>query len=124
MKDTNTIGSTFIVNQKKSQFDLFYILALLNSRLMNYWYSKRYKTITQSINSYHTIPIKDTLEEQGNFVDIVRKILSLTCSNDHKMNETKKAQVKSLEKEIDQLVYKLYGLTEEEIKIIENTSQK
>ncbi len=28
-------------------------------------------------------------------------------------------KVKSLEKQIDQLVYKLYNLTEEEIKIIE-----
>jgi hypothetical protein len=26
-----------------------------------------------------------------------------------------------LEKELDQLVYKLYGLTEEEIKIVENS---
>lgn len=31
----------------------------------------------------------------------------------------KQTQVKALEKQIDQLVYKLYGLTEEEIKIIE-----
>lgn len=31
----------------------------------------------------------------------------------------KQAQIKELEKEIDQLVYKLYGLTDEEIKIVE-----
>jgi len=33
--------------------------------------------------------------------------------------ERKQAKVKTLEREIDQLVYKLYGLTEEEIKIVE-----
>ncbi len=31
----------------------------------------------------------------------------------------KQAQVKDLEKQIDHLVYKLYNLTEEEVKIIE-----
>ncbi|MFH1563494.1 MAG: hypothetical protein ABIF11_08815 [Nitrospirota bacterium] len=31
----------------------------------------------------------------------------------------KQAQVKALEWEIDHLVYKLYGLTDEEIKIVE-----
>jgi len=31
------------------------------------------------------------------------------------------ADTSSLEKEIDQLVYELYGLTEEEIKIVEET---
>ena len=29
-------------------------------------------------------------------------------------------QIENTDKEIDQLVYKLYGLTEEEIKIVEN----
>jgi len=31
----------------------------------------------------------------------------------------KQAMVKKYERQIDQLVYKLYGLTEEEIKIVE-----
>jgi len=31
----------------------------------------------------------------------------------------KSAKVKELERQIDQLIYKLYGLTEEEIKIVE-----
>jgi len=35
------------------------------------------------------------------------------------MGAKKQAMVKALEREIDQLVYKLYGLTEEEIKIVE-----
>ena len=34
-------------------------------------------------------------------------------------NFTKQAKVKELERQIDQMVYKLYGLTDEEIKVIE-----
>ena len=33
------------------------------------------------------------------------------------------ADTSKLDREIDQLVYKLYGLTEEEIKIVEETSR-
>jgi len=33
---------------------------------------------------------------------------------------TKQAKVRDYEKQIDQLVYKLYALTPEEIKIVEN----
>ena len=46
-------------------------------------------------------------------------MLSLTQSSDYETNQQKQEKVKELEKQIDQLVYKLYNLTEEEIKIIE-----
>jgi hypothetical protein len=38
-------------------------------------------------------------------------------------NTAKRAQVKELERQIDQMVYKLYGLTEEEVKIVEGDKQ-
>jgi len=38
---------------------------------------------------------------------------------DYLQNLTKQAQVKEYEKQIDQMVYKLYGLTEDEIRMIE-----
>ena len=46
------------------------------------------------------------------------QILTLTQSEDYDTNQEKQEHVKRLEYEIDKLVYKLYGLTEEEIKII------
>ncbi len=36
-------------------------------------------------------------------------------------NQNPSADISHLEKQIDQLVYELYGLTQEEIKIIENS---
>jgi hypothetical protein len=35
------------------------------------------------------------------------------------LNPTKQAKVKEYKEQINQMVYKLYGLTEEEIKIVE-----
>jgi len=58
-------------------------------------------------------PIADQIVQK------VDQILTLTQSQDYNTNQEKQKHVKRLEHEIDQLVYKLYGLTEEEIKIIE-----
>ena len=51
--------------------------------------------------------------------DLVSQILSLTQSEDYLKNLQKQAKVKQYQRQIDQLVYKLYDLTDEEIKIIE-----
>jgi len=49
----------------------------------------------------------------------VNQILFLTQSEDYLENPQKQAKVKEYERQIDQLVYKLYDLTDEEIKIVE-----
>jgi uncharacterized membrane protein YukC len=43
-------------------------------------------------------------------------------SDDYLDNSTKQGKVKKYEQEIDQMAYKLYGLTEEEIKNVEEES--
>jgi uncharacterized protein Yka (UPF0111/DUF47 family) len=61
--------------------------------------------------------IKQPLVDQ--IVQKVDEILTLTQSPDFETSQEKQQKVKELEREIDQLVYKLYGLTEEEIRIVE-----
>jgi hypothetical protein len=59
------------------------------------------------------------------WVEIVDTILPISQSDDYLQSSQKQAEVKALEAEIDQLVYKLYGLTPEEIKIVEeNTGRR
>lgn len=65
------------------------------------------------IPSIKNIPIKIPSEEiKNNLIKIVDKILNL---EENKINDFCK-----LQKEIDKIIYKLYGLTKNEIKIIEN----
>jgi len=61
--------------------------------------------------------IKQPLADQ--IVQKVQEILTLTQSPDFETSQEKQQKVKELEREIDQLVYKLYSLTEEEIWTIE-----
>ena len=49
----------------------------------------------------------------------VNQILLLSQSEDYLKNLQKQAKVKEYQRQIDQLVYKLYELTDEEIKIVE-----
>ena len=57
------------------------------------------------------------------FIKIVDKILAITGSGDYLENPAKQAKVKEYEKQIDQMVYQLYDLTPEEIKIVENSNK-
>ena len=50
--------------------------------------------------------------------EIVDKILALTKDKDYLQNKSKQTQVHGYERQIDQMVYNLYGLTPEEIKIV------
>ncbi|MEW6619510.1 MAG: hypothetical protein AB1422_09310 [bacterium] len=55
---------------------------------------------------------------------MVDKIFAITGDDDHLQNSEKQAQVKEYENQIDQMVYQLYGLTEDEIKIVEGNAKK
>ena len=71
------------------------------------------------------IPIKKvSTDQQKPFIHLVDQILSITKDDDYLDNPGKQAKVKKLEKEIDHLVYKLYELTPEEIKIVEGFNER
>ncbi len=108
------------VKTLKSQCSLKFILALINSRLLNFWYHKKFALPTVSGYELHQLPIKQVrLMNQKSLANLVDEILSLTKSEDYLENPQKQAKVKEYEHRIDQLVYKLYELTYEEIKIVE-----
>jgi hypothetical protein len=57
-------------------------------------------------------------------VQLVERMLDLHKKKQHANADSEKElfehQIKATDKEIDDLVYKLYGLTEEEIKVVQN----
>ncbi|WP_420878629.1 Eco57I restriction-modification methylase domain-containing protein [Roseivirga pacifica] len=98
--------------------DNHYLLAILNSKVTN-WYIT--KTSTQMRGGWYSfesrfiksIPIKSASDNRKKKIESkVDQILSLK-------KENPQADTSALEAEIDQMVYELYGLSEEEIKIVE-----
>ena len=66
------------------------------------------------------IPIKKaTVQEQKLFINLVNEIFTITKSEDYSKDSLKKSKIKKCENQIDQMVYKLYDLTDDEIKIVE-----
>jgi hypothetical protein len=104
--------------------DLKYLLSLLNSSLFNYLYQdisqeSEGRTFAQVKTVYiKQLPIQIIdKNNQKPFITLVDKILLAKKKNPA-------SDTTELEREIDQLVYKLYGLTKEEIKTVENSSRK
>jgi hypothetical protein len=105
-----------------SFYDEKFVLGIVNSKLESFYFNKTLR------NGLHTLPngVKNLLipkisaEKQKDIISIVDQILEITRQPDYDPDSSTEAtrKVKSLEQEIDQLVYQLYGLTDEEIKII------
>jgi hypothetical protein len=110
-------ATTFIMTGER----LKYILAILNSKISQ-WYFKQIGTTTgMGTNRWkkykiELLPIKlPTQTKEAAIKNIVNQILSLKKQNP-------KADTTALETEIDQMVYELYGLTKDEIAIIEQNT--
>ncbi|GAA7543267.1 class I SAM-dependent DNA methyltransferase [Helicobacter pylori] len=106
------------------RIDRFLILGILNSKLMTYFYKKKFFPTHMQGGAFgfdtlsvETLPIpqitKSNQPTADKIIALVDKILALK-------EKDPKANTQRLEKAIDALVYQLYNLTDEEIKIIEN----
>lgn len=95
-----------------------YILGLLNSKVLHHYFS--YIGVMTAGGAYtlkaatiEALPIPDaTPEQQQAIISLVDKILALKKKNPS-------SDVTTLEVQIDKFVYKLYELTDDEIKIVE-----
>jgi len=102
-----------------------YLLALMNSRLMEFYFGfigimTAGGAFTLKHETVAEFPIKlIEKNKQQKFITLVDQILAITKDDDYLQGTQKQAQVKVLEREIDRMVYQIYGLTEEEIEIIE-----
>ncbi len=105
------------------RIDRFLILGILNSKLMTYFYKKKFFPTHMQGGAFgfdtlsvETLPIpqitKSNQPTAHKITDCAKAILEAK-------EKDPKANTQKLEKEIDALVYQLYNLTDEEIKIIE-----
>jgi len=104
-------------NLNTVNLDLKYLLGILNSHLINIWYKNFDTDLEIKLVSVKSIPVREISQEQQQpIISLVDQILTAKKSNP-------KADTSELEKEIDKIVYELYGLSEEEIRIIEGETK-
>jgi len=100
----------YIITENSNTDEIFHVIGLLNSKLLN-WIFKMNST-NSNVNSYEIENLPFLNDETLQISQQVKNIIFLKKQNNS-------ADTASLEQEIDQKVYELYGLTEEEIKIVE-----
>ncbi len=109
--------------ENKEQVNLKYILALLNSSLMNWVYKKMWLGWQVTIPALDILPIK-TVDEgiQKKLGAQVDRVLNLYKQlNDPAFADEKEAiqrEIDTTDTQIDEKVFVLYGLTEEEKEIV------
>ncbi|HPS56596.1 MAG TPA: N-6 DNA methylase [Spirochaetota bacterium] len=123
-----------IVLNDEVTYSIKYTLGLLNSKLLNWYYGfigkpkgkmREYFNEPMALIPIRTIDFNnpDDKQKHDSLVSLVDQMLSAQkdcraakSDNDKKLHEQK---ITMLDKKIDDLVYKLYGLTDEEIRIVE-----
>ena len=122
-----------ITIKDNSEYSPKYVLGLLNSKLLEF-YLKQISTpmqngffrfFTQFIEKLPIRPISFSnpadKSRHDKMVSLVERMLELHKRNPRMPQEQEivKREIESMDRQIDTLVYELYGLTEEEIKIVE-----
>jgi len=107
------LSNILLDKTKNKNVSIEYILGLLNSKVINYWFGFYFTDVNIKPEQLRKIPILVNLELHDKLKNNISEIIKLKKQNPS-------ADTTDLENQIDQLVYQLYELTEEEIKIIEN----
>ena len=115
------LNTLVVVNKidSKTGPNVKFILGLMNSKLMNYIYTNKFKstkTVFSEIQarSVKELPvIKPESDKEIEITQLVERIIE---------QKKKDIETTELENQINKLVFELYGITEEEIKTVENAS--
>ena len=132
-------ADTFITNKnlysvlpKDKRLSSTTILGILNSRLISYLYINQVTQATKddfpqvTIKDVLSLPFPSVIKDKSlldKMVALVDQMLSLNkklpeAKTDHDKTALQR-QIDATDQQLDKLVYELYGLTEEEIKIVE-----
>ncbi|MDO8522315.1 MAG: Eco57I restriction-modification methylase domain-containing protein [bacterium] len=101
-----------------------FVIGVLNSKVTNWYFENLMANgldfYPSQLRSLPIPTIADTKKDRGP----IKKIETLVSQILTHKKQDKDTNIKDIENQIDDLVYRLYGLNEEEIKIIENSSRK
>jgi len=128
MNDRNSM----IVLDVKDEFNMKYILGVINSRLISYWFAKAFDKFQRKIfpqfkiNELEKFPIyKANPSQQKVIIKLVDKIMDLSIElkkiteNSEKWKSIK-SEIEKIDRKIDENIYSIYDLTKDEIKVLEN----
>ncbi|HEC88524.1 MAG TPA: hypothetical protein ENI52_04315 [Thermoplasmata archaeon] len=114
----------------KEEISSLYIIGLLNSKLLNFWYGFHFSGLHVKLNQIRLLPIRtidfnnpSDVKMHDEMVRLVERMMDLKRRYHETDDEHLRTQldhaINATDSAIDALVYRLYGLTDEEIRIVE-----
>ena len=124
-------GKSTLIIAGKDINQLKFILAIINSKLAIFYIKERYPSYSynEGINftkdMINNFPLPQISEYSRDvLIGLVDKILDSIKDDDHLQNPDKSNKMREYSRQIDKIVYELYGLTKEEVSIIEDINHK
>ena len=106
-------GHTVNIIELNNNNDIVFMLAILNSKIIDWYFRKTSTNNHVNIYEIEQLPIPPTNKNQQRpIIALVDKILAAK-------EKDPQADTSELEGKIDEKVYELYGLTDEEVKVVE-----
>lgn len=117
----------FVKREKQSDISDEYILALLNSNLLTYFLMKTSSNLRGGYFSMKPgyvdrFPLKadfSTKEEKEIYEQIIQLVTRINAISPNRKSEMVKREILVLKERIDEMIYRLYGLTDEEKLIVD-----
>jgi len=116
--DKYYVGFSFsVIWEKDQEYDLKYLLGILNSKIGEYWFNtngkKRGVGVDIGVKVFRKFPVRVAPKvNQKPIIELVNTILTAK-------KQDPEADTQELEDKIDHLVYKLYDLTYDEVLIVD-----
>lgn len=117
-----------IILKNSAPSEYLFFLGLLNSKLLDFTYKIITTPQAGGFYAYKTqflkkLPIKTFSKEKLSvFIELVGKLLEITNMTKSSADEIKYQQLLKTKRKIDQMVYELYGLNKDEIKLIDESN--
>jgi len=131
------LNNMHVLVLKSENYSVQYLLGIINSTLLNWYYHTLNPEVGEALaevkkTNVAKLPIRKVFftdskdkAHHDKLVTLVEQMLSLNKQlADVKTDQEKTAlqrQINAVDKQIDRLVYELYGLTEEEMRIVEDS---
>jgi hypothetical protein len=125
----NTLQAGVLKPQYAENFDLRYLLALLNSTYLRHLYINIVQEMGRvfpqvKLSKLKGLPIKNIpRDQQEPFVKLVEQITSIAEGDDYLEDPRSQAKLREIEGDLDHLVYKLYDVSPHEMKDIEASAK-
>ena len=115
MQQFYALNTAYICLPLNDKYKIEFLLGILNSKLIDYFYSNLFMGWQITIPALNVIPIPKIPIEQQQKVSLL--VTQLLCAKKNDLS----FDASILEQEIDKELYKLYGLLEDELELVEGS---